>query len=105
VDVSSVDRSPHGLVRVMAALAEVNRYRIMELLALEEELSCGAIGRRLSLSPSLLSHHLAVLEEAGIIERRKDALWTLNRLRREALSDRLSGLLDTIARQPVAPAT
>jgi ArsR family transcriptional regulator, arsenate/arsenite/antimonite-responsive transcriptional repressor len=105
VEVSSVDRSPQGVVRVLAALAEVNRYRIMELLAAEDELSCGAIGRRLGLSPSLLSHHLHVLEEAGIIERRKDALWTLNRLRRAALCERLNGIQTLVSQQPVAAVT
>lgn len=85
--------SPREVVRVLAALSEVNRYRIIDLLSVEDtELSCGAIGTALGLSPSLISHHLSVLESAGVIERRRDGLWTLNRLRREELSRRLSGL-------------
>ena len=56
------------------------------------ELSCGAIGGSLGLSPSLISHHLSVLEGAGVIERRKNGLWTLNRLRRDELSRRLARL-------------
>jgi DNA-binding transcriptional ArsR family regulator len=52
------------------------------------------------MSPSLISHHLNVLESAGVIERRKDGLWTLNRLRR----DELTRQLDLLARllQPSA---
>ncbi|HLU25173.1 MAG TPA: metalloregulator ArsR/SmtB family transcription factor [Longimicrobiales bacterium] len=81
------------LVRVLTALADVNRYRIVELLATRAaELSCGAIGNELGLSPSLISHHLAILEEAGIIDRRKCGPWTLNRLRHDELSRRLSAL-------------
>ncbi|HEX6307030.1 MAG TPA: metalloregulator ArsR/SmtB family transcription factor [Longimicrobiales bacterium] len=80
------------VVRVLSALSDVNRYRIVELLATAGELSCGAIGSALGLSPSLVSHHLSVLEGACIIERRKDGLWTLNRLRRDELARRLSGL-------------
>lgn len=73
------------VVRVLAALADVNRYRIVELLAGSDELSCGAVGNALSLSPSLISHHLSVLEGASVIQRRRDGLWTLNRLRRDEL--------------------
>lgn len=82
----------HETVRVLAALSDANRYRIVELLADSGELSCGAIGTALSLSPSLISHHLGVLEAAAVIQRRRDGLWTLNRLRRDELARRLSGL-------------
>jgi ArsR family transcriptional regulator len=80
------------VVRTLAALSDVNRYRIVELLADNGELSCGVIGGSLRLSPSLVSHHLSVLESAGVIQRRRDGLWTLNRLRRDELARRLSGL-------------
>jgi ArsR family transcriptional regulator len=83
---------PQEVVRTLAALSDVNRYRIVELLASTGELPCGAIGTALNLSPSLISHHLSVLESAGVIQRRKDGLWTLNRLRRDELARRLSGL-------------
>jgi ArsR family transcriptional regulator len=95
-------RSPVGrdVVRVLAALAEENRFRIVELLGTKPqeretpvvELSCGAIGTALGLSPSLLSHHLSILESAGVIERRRNGLWTLNRLCREELSRHLQTL-------------
>jgi len=88
-----IDSAPaQEVVRTLAALSDVNRYRIVELLADGAELSCGVIGRSLRLSPSLISHHLSVLESAGVIQRRKDGLWTLNRLRRDELARRLSGL-------------
>jgi DNA-binding transcriptional ArsR family regulator len=85
------------VVRVLSALSDVNRYRIVELLATSGELSCGAIGTALGMSPSLISHHLSVLEAAGVIQRRKDGLWTLNRLRRDELSRMLSGLQRIVA--------
>lgn len=88
--------SAREVVRVLAALADENRFRIVELLAgPDPELSCGAIGAALGLSPSLISHHLSILEGAGIIDRRKDGLWTLNRLRREVLSQQL-GMLERL---------
>ena len=88
------DCSPaKAMVRVLAALSDENRFRIVELLSVEpSDLPCGTIGKSLGLSPSLISHHLSVLEGAGIIERHRNGLWTLNRLKREELSRHLAAL-------------
>ncbi|HEX7090665.1 MAG TPA: metalloregulator ArsR/SmtB family transcription factor [Longimicrobiales bacterium] len=83
---------PQDMVAALSALADEKRLRIVELLAGGRELSCGAIGAALGLSASLVSHHLAVLESAGIIDRRKSGPCTLNRLRCDELSRRLSVL-------------
>jgi ArsR family transcriptional regulator, arsenate/arsenite/antimonite-responsive transcriptional repressor len=96
-------------VRVLAALSDENRFRIVSLLAAEEgELTCGAIGKALDLSPSLLSHHLAILAEAGIIGRRKNGLWTMNALERPVIERQLAVLDSLIGRgangNGVAPA-
>lgn len=88
----ATQRSPRETLRVFAALSDENRYRIVELLATGQELSCGAICSSLQLSPSLLTHHLSILEGAGVIERRKDGLWTLNRLRRDVLASHFSAM-------------
>lgn len=85
-------RTATETVRVLAALSDVNRYRIVELLAGSGELSCGAISGALGLSASLISHHLSVLESANVIQRRRDGLCTLNRLRRDELARQLAGL-------------
>lgn len=95
---AQTESSPtHDTVRVLAALSDVNRFRIVELLADSDELSCGAVCSALGLSPSLVSHHLGVLESAAVIQRRKEGLWTLNRLRRDELGRRLSGLQRLVA--------
>lgn len=95
-------REPLGaddVVRLLSALSDVNRYRIVDLLAgAGAEFTCGAIARHLGLSPSLLSHHLSVLESAGVIDRRKDGLWTLNRLRRDELCRRLGAIQELLQR-------
>ena len=81
------------VVRFMAALSEPNRYSIVRLLASRaEDLSCGAIGASVGLSASLVSHHLSALESAGVLERRKNGLWTLNRLRRDVLERHIATL-------------
>jgi ArsR family transcriptional regulator, arsenate/arsenite/antimonite-responsive transcriptional repressor len=86
-------------VRVLAALSDENRFRIVSLLAAEEgELTCGAIGKALDLSPSLLSHHLSILAEAGIVGRRKNGLWTMNALERPVIERQLAVLDSLIGR-------
>jgi ArsR family transcriptional regulator, arsenate/arsenite/antimonite-responsive transcriptional repressor len=97
VDTGIDQSSAQDVVRTMAALSDINRYRIVELLAERGEISCGAVSSALNLSPSLVSHHLGVLEGAAVIQRRKDGLWTLNRLRRDELARRLSGLQRLVA--------
>lgn len=90
----SVAAPPRALLKMLAALSDENRFRIIALLATEKrEFSCGAIGTALGLSPSLVSHHLSILEGAGVIERRKDGLCTMNGLRREVLSRQISALI------------
>lgn len=87
------------VVRVLAALSDENRFRIVELLAeQEDELSCGSIGKALDLSPSLLSHHLAILADAGIIGRRKNGLWTMNGLKHSVIERQLEVLDELIGR-------
>lgn len=97
----AAEQSPKEVVRVLAALSDVNRYRIMTLLALaENDVACGGIATTLGLSPSLVSHHLGVLETAGLIERRKDGLLTLNRLNRHAVSSVLRKMHELVEPSP-----
>lgn len=91
---------PRDVVRIFAALSDENRFRIVELLACGHEMTCGAICSALQMSPSLLTHHLGILEGTGIVERRRDGLWTLNRLRHDVLAAHLRGLEELL--QPTA---
>jgi DNA-binding transcriptional ArsR family regulator len=92
----SVERSSSNdddIVRFMACLSEPKRYSIVRLLASSSaDMSCGAIGTTIGLSPSLVSHHLSGLESAGVLERRRNGLWTLNRLRRDVLERHIATL-------------
>jgi len=100
VETTAGNGSPNNVVRVFSALSDPNRLRIVELLSADGiEMTCGAISGALGLSPSLLSHHLSVLEGAGVIGRRREGLWTLNRLRREEIG-RLIANLQSIVEPP-----
>lgn len=96
----------HETVRVLAALSDENRFRIVELLAAEgEELTCGAICKALDLSPSLLSHHLSILADAGIVGRRKNGLWTMNALERPVIERQIAVLEELAGRNGNAGAS
>lgn len=58
---------------VLKALADPNRLRIFELLMQGDSCNC-ELNERLGLSPNLLSHHLRVLREAGLVRSRQDAV-------------------------------
>lgn len=62
-----------GLVlraRVHAALGDVHRLRIVELLATSDA-SSSELGDILGMQSNLLAHHLGVLEDAGLLARRR----------------------------------
>ncbi len=58
---------------VLKALADPNRLRIFNLLMQGD--SCnGELNERLDLPPNLLSHHLKVLRDAGLVQSRHDVI-------------------------------
>jgi len=81
-----------GHVTALSALASETRYRIARLLAAAEgELCVCELSPLLPVSASAISHALADLREAGLIERRKEGRWRYYRTtaRTEAVLDAL----------------
>ena len=90
----------------MRALAEPLRWRIVELLA-GEELCVGHIVEELGVAQPLVSHHLRILRDAGLVETDRYRYWTYYRLCPEALAplrDRLAHFISSVSesdeRQP-----
>ncbi|HVF04966.1 MAG TPA: metalloregulator ArsR/SmtB family transcription factor [Frankiaceae bacterium] len=71
---------------VLTVLAEPQRRRILDALR-EGEQSVGALVRRLGTSQPLVSKHLRVLREAGLVEVRVDGQRRLYRLRLQPLTE------------------
>lgn len=68
---SSTDCNAEKMCRLLKAVADPNRLRIFAIL-LEGD-SCNArLNERLGLAPNLLSHHLGVLRQAGLITDQRD---------------------------------
>jgi DNA-binding transcriptional ArsR family regulator len=72
------------MIETFAALAEPNRFRIVELLH-SGPWPVNGIGERLQLSQPLVSKHLRVLKEAGLVDVQPRAQQRLYQLRAQPL--------------------
>ena len=72
-------------LNVTKALANENRVRVLLFLRGGEPCVC-AIIEMLGLAPSTASKHLAILQQAGLVESRKVGRWIYYRLADEATS-------------------
>ncbi|PWH19507.1 MAG: hypothetical protein DDG58_04895 [Ardenticatenia bacterium] len=76
------------VIRVLRALADPNRLRIFERLMQGDSCNC-ELNEQLGMPPNLLSHHLRVLREAGLICSRRDVVdsrWIYYSVNREAVA-------------------
>jgi arsenate reductase len=83
-------------VELARALGDPLRWRIIELLA-AEQLCVAHLAEELATAQPLVSHHLKVLRQAGLIEPDRYRYWTYYRLRPAALV-RLAATLGLVAR-------
>lgn len=61
--------------KILKALAEPNRVKIIDILSCGERCACDIL-EHFDFSQPTLSHHMKVLMEAGLVNSRKDGLWT-----------------------------
>src|SRR4029450_6359935 len=94
---TTLPASPEGLpVELARALGDPLRWRIVELLA-SEQLCVAHLAEELAVGQPLVSHHLKLLRQAGLIEPDRYRYWTYYRLRPGALV-RLPATLGMVAR-------
>lgn len=87
--------SPHADVdQALRALGEPLRWQIVQLLAKEQLCACH-LTEELEIGQPLVSHHLKVLREAGLIEGERFRYWTYYRLVPGAFGD-LANLLEAL---------
>jgi ArsR family transcriptional regulator, arsenate/arsenite/antimonite-responsive transcriptional repressor len=81
---------------VFKALASAHRREILKVLSAStpeagktccsaDEVCACKISGHLGLSASTVSHHMSVLRDAGLVDARKDGVWTYYTLRRDVL--------------------
>ena len=79
---------------VLEALANPLRLRVVQLLADQDELTCGTILP--DTAASTASRHWQVLRESGILHARREGRTVLMSLRRDDLDARFPGLLASV---------
>jgi len=72
-------RAMKQFVRVMKALSDPNRVRMIKILGVKELCVC-ELQDLVGLAQSTVSKHLKVLEEAGLVDYRKEGSWFIYRL-------------------------
>lgn len=102
----SVDLDTSHELVVLRAVSEPLRWRIVEMLGQEELCVCHLV-EELGVTQSLVSHHLKVLANAGVVGASRSAYWTYYRLEPEPLAQvrdllgRLSSSASTVdSRRP-----
>ncbi|MEW6519892.1 MAG: metalloregulator ArsR/SmtB family transcription factor [Thermodesulfobacteriota bacterium] len=66
-------------VRVMKALSDPGRVKILKVLGVRELCVC-ELRQLLGLAQPTVSKHLKILEEAGLVDYRKEGSWIIYRL-------------------------
>jgi len=79
-------------IRVMKALSDPNRVKIVKLLG-EKELCVCEITALLKLAQPTVSRHLKVLEDAGLVQSWKDGSWVNYRIRADEDSEYAGAML------------
>ena len=91
--------SEQQLITILKALADPNRLAIFDRLMDGDSCNC-ELNEQLGIAPNLMSHHLRVLQKAGLIHSRKDKVdgrWVYYAVDKETITicrQQLNYLLD-----------
>ena len=80
--------------KIFAALSDPTRLRIVELLAVQGEMSGTEIAHQSEISLALLCHHSKILAESGLVHTRKDGQTRYHRLNQSLLAACFASLVD-----------
>ncbi len=67
-----------ALEKISKALADETRLRIFEAISASDRISCGDIVSMRGVTPATVSHHLKVLNEAGLITCQREGQFVYN---------------------------
>lgn len=91
------DELEHELLQIFKLLSDETRLRILLYLGREQELHVTALCTRLDQSQPAVSHHLALLREADLIEARRDGKHNFYSLKRGHFHSVIERLFTSIA--------
>jgi ArsR family transcriptional regulator len=65
--------------KISKALGDETRLMIFEVISRKKQMNCGEIGSLQGVTPATVSHHLKILNEAGLIQCRREGQFVYNR--------------------------
>ena len=80
-----MDRSQ--IEKISKALADETRLMIFEAIARKKQMNCGEIVSLQGVTPATVSHHLKILDEAGLVECRREGQFVYSRTVPEVVRD------------------
>jgi ArsR family transcriptional regulator, arsenate/arsenite/antimonite-responsive transcriptional repressor len=80
------------LLKISKALSDATRLRLLRAVTRAGEISCGELARRFPVAQATVSHHLKILEEAGLVAARRKGQFHYFRPVPEALEGFRKGL-------------
>jgi ArsR family transcriptional regulator len=101
---SRMAHTEHSLDRMLHAVADPTRRRILRALKARGECSIGKetglcacdIEARIRLTQPTISHHMGILKKAGLVEAKKQGQWMWYRRNETALRELARDLRDTL---------
>ncbi len=81
--------------KVMKAIADANRLKIMDILSCGELCAC-ALLENFEFTQPTLSHHMKILMESGLVNSRKEGNWTYYGLNLEKVNQMMYFLMGIV---------
>ncbi|MFO8010250.1 MAG: metalloregulator ArsR/SmtB family transcription factor [Dehalococcoidia bacterium] len=91
------DRQMRDLIKAFKALSDETRLRILNLLV-ERECCVCEVMQVLDISQTRASRNMSALYDAGFLKMRKEGLWTLYSIDREAVKECCPDLIEVVRR-------
>ena len=88
-----------GPLLLSRALADATRSRIFEAISAKEETNCSELVSMRGVTPATVSHHLKVLQEAGLIQTRRQGLFVYSSTVPGVIEDYTSALARMVKRK------
>ncbi len=82
-----------SFIKIMKALSDPNRVKIVKLLQHKSDMCVCELKSLLHIAQPTVSKHLKILEEAGLVEYRKDGLWVNYSLVNHSANPYAAGML------------
>jgi ArsR family transcriptional regulator len=73
-----MDMDRAQIEKISKALADETRLVIFEAIAAKQQMNCGELVSMRGVTPATVSHHLKVLQEAGLIACRREGQFVYN---------------------------